>query len=196
MDPSLVNDDSSQFSFLTSSSKQAGPGQHPRLEESMFESPLALPRRDVSADPTTSSTPLHDLSVAGEEASPLNERPGQPGRNRARPSPLNLRSPQPIDLFKVNDKIKDILWNVTSQEESELVTPDDEEIGPASPFFVPPGGLAEQQTQSVLATVKKPLHTDLSSVPVPQANSAAAKVPRKIPTLVGPNALPYARCPS
>lgn len=167
----------------------------------MFDSPLAIPHRNSASLSPDASTPLHSLSAIDEEAnSPSIGRIGQRS-SRARPSPLSFKPSQPLDLHKVNDKIHDILWNVDNQEESELLTPDESEIGPASPFFGPPGGLSAQQappiapptaTASALAT---PGQADLKPAD-PIIVVGTAKPTRKIPTLVGPNALPYARCPS
>jgi hypothetical protein len=175
--------------------------RNPKLDDSMFDSPLAIPHRNSASLSPDASTPLHSLSAIDEEAnSPSIGRIGQRS-SRARPSPLSFKPSQPLDLHKVNDKIHDILWNVYNQEESELLTPDESEIGPASPFFGPPGGLSAQQEQEIPSTITATaaeaasIQRDLRPAdPIIVVDTATPT--RKIPTLVGPNALPYARCPS
>lgn len=159
----------------------------------MFDSPLAIPHRKSNNTSRDESTPLHSFSVdIDDQSSPSVGRMGQ-RNDRQRPSPLVFKPPQPLNLFEVNEKIQDILWNVGNHDESELLTPDEEEIGPASPFFAPPGGLLEQQEKAISAAVVQSTEIRVST-PSPMAD--LPKPPRKIPTLVGPNALPYARCPS
>lgn len=163
----------------------------------MFESPLAIPRK-VSNSASLDSLNASQASAAGDiDYSPSAGRMDQQvSSQRARPSPVFLKSPQSLDLYKVNDRIRDILWNVGSQEDSEILAPDEEEIGAASPFFAAVGGMAESQ-DTAIAVLRDTKAGQVAQVAAaPSQPTATGKAARKIPTLVGPNALPYARCPS
>ena len=187
---------STLLSILSSSSQPessvSAQARKGKLDDSMF-APLAIPHRKSNNTSRDESTPLHSFSIdAGDESSPSVGRMAQ-RNDRQRPSPLVFKPPPPLNLFEVNDKIQDILWNVGNQDESELLTPDEVEIGPASPFFAPLGGLLEQQEKAISAIIVQSTQIR-GNTPSPTAD--LPKPPRKIPTLVGPNALPYARCPS
>lgn len=180
------------------------------FNDSMFESPLLAPMAPYGSPIRFSTTgsilpqalPQAPSSVINSPASlPLSKR-------------LTIRRPPTLDapspLKREEAKIRDILWNSPAQDEddpasADILPPEIEQLGPPSPYTlqfdkgvntkndakIPDEVHSQEQKKDDHRQSEKPAGLKrVHSQPGPNGNL------NKIPTLVGPNSLPYARCPS
>lgn len=126
---------------------------------------------------------------------------------------IEIRRPSAFDFAmqicspvrKQEAKIGDILWHPSANEQddvsnADILPPEVEQLGPPSPFS---SAFEKQATSSsVMPASNQSLkgnalheHHAPSQSPSPHAQPGSGAVQR-IPTMVGPNSLPYARCPS
>ena len=169
------------------------------MDDSLFDSPLAIPSSSAHL-----SFKQSDGSSASEHStsSPISTVAAE--KTKRRPPPLAFSPLKAKTAIKGSAQIKDILWGVSADaEESEILTPDEEHIGPISPFFasfdcepVEEKGEGQKPALSAADPVKVPAQSTKSAAPTPDEQRTPVAQPQTIPTLVGPNALPYARCPS
>jgi hypothetical protein len=110
----------------------------------------------------------------------------------------------PSPLKREEAKIKDILWKSPAQDEEDaadvdILPPELEQLGPPSPYAAqfdknladePNNETKDSSDAAGVPAQKPPVLKRLHSQSGPDGNL------NKIPTLVGPNSLPYARCPS
>lgn len=180
------------------------------LNDSMFESPLLAPMAPYGS-------PIRFSTVGTLLGQPA---PGDPSPIMKSPTSLHIskrlaiRKPPALDapspLKREEAKIRDILWTTPAEDEDDpadvdILPPEVEHLGPPSPYAshfsaavtasrddkseghdqAPAGAENSREAASQPPALKR-----VRSQPGPNGNL------NKIPTLVGPNSLPYARCPS
>lgn len=180
------------------------------FNDSMFESPLLAPMA-----PYGSPIRFNNAGAAllqGNQAPPhsVERSPVSVPLNKrlAIKRPPGLDAPSP--LKREEAKIRDMLWRSPVQEDDDtddvdILPPEVEQLGPPSPYAVhfdkalindPKSPNKVSDSQAV------PVNTPGTDLSKPTALSRTHSQPgpngnlNKIPTLVGPNSLPYARCPS
>lgn len=173
----------------------------------MFESPLLAPmapygspiRFNPAGTAIAHSMVTVSPSVGKSPVSlPLNKRLAI-----KRPPGLEVVSPVKGD----EAKIRDILWKSPAQDEddaenADILPPETDQLGPPSPYAVQfdkriSGDLQDGPKISASSPVGITAHKDLSAGQKRVHSQSGSDCNlNKIPTLVGPNSLPYARCPS
>lgn len=175
----------------------------------MFESPLLAPMAPYGSPIRFNQRGAVLLQTDRDAPHTAEESPVSIPINKRltikRPPALDAPSP----LKREEAKIRDMLWRSPAQEDedaanADILPPELEQLCPPSPYAA-----HFDKTLISLSREQQDAQSDVLPVEAPSAEScnapALARIHskpgpignlNKIPTLVGPNSLPYARCPS
>lgn len=196
-------------SLSDSSGKLSTPGNKSgaSFNDSMFESPLLAPMAPYGS-------PIRFNTAGNMLAQTIHAQPHCVGKSPVSvplSKRLTIRRPPALDapspLKREEAKIRDMLWKSPAQDEedaadADILPPEVEQLGPPSPYAVqfdkhlttlPETQFKSKERETTVNAAyapEPPALIKMHSRPGPNGNL------NKIPTLVGPNSLPYARCPS
>lgn len=179
------------------------------FNDSIFESPLLAPMAPYGSPIRFSSAGDMLIHTIHAQSRSMDKSPVSVPLNKR----LTIRRPPSLDalspLKREEAKIRDMLWKAPAPDEedgadADILPPEVEQLGPPSPYVgyfdkslaASPGLQTTSEDQaihskgSIPASSKPRALIRMHSQPGPNGNL------NKIPTLVGPNSLPYARCPS